>query len=463
MNENYNESDENNQSKLNNDIQSDIETTISKQLSTATTALNSSSSLSSNPDIITNDSNYGYEIQTNKNDENNNLTDIESSINTNNNNNNNIVAIVKDNNLDDSTMTTNYSNCNKNFSLLVVAIALLLDGMLNMVILPIIPEYVKYLPNQNISNATSEKKNMFDYNRNDVAIGFLFASKPFIQLVISPFIGTLIDSVGYEVPMLIGLLIQFISTMIFTYTDSLVGLFSSRALQGVGSAMAATSGFTMIAYFFRTHFERSKALGIVITSLALGSFMSVPFSGFLFQYVSKKSPFIVLACISMLDAILLLISIHVNCNTVKRFRHRDINENERKQQKKKYIWTLFFDPYIAICSVSLIMANVPLAFTEPTIAIWMKKTMNSTESEIGLIWLSGFLPHLFGVYLTVFLIKYFAQHQWLFIGMGLVLEALSCLSIPFITSYNILFLPICIICFGYGLIDATILPTMVNF
>ena len=44
--------------------------------------------------------------------------------------------------------------------------------------------------------------------------------------------------------------------------------------------------------------------------------------------------------------------------------------------------------------------------------------------------------------------------------MGLTLEAVSCLSIPFIKNYFILMIPIAIICFGYGLIDATVLPTV---
>jgi MFS family permease len=86
--------------------------------------------------------------------------------------------------------------------------------------------------------------------------------------------------------------------------------------------------------------------------------------------------------------------------------------------------------------------------------------MNSSESQIGLIWLAGFLPHLSGVYLVIILVKRYASYQFVFIMAGLTLEALSCLWIPFITSYYVLFIPICIICFGYGLIDATILPTM---
>ncbi len=56
--------------------------------------------------------------------------------------------------------------------------------------------------------------------------------------------------------------------------------------------------------------------------------------------------------------------------------------------------------------------------------------------------------------------KRYAKNQFLFLMFGLSIEAISCLSIPFIKNYFVLMIPIAIICFGYGLIDATILPTV---
>lgn len=110
---------------------------------------------------------------------------------------------------------------------------------------------------------------------------------------------------------------------------------------------------------------------------------------------------------------------------VTRFRcsnwSREANDDEKKKTR---IWNLFLDPYIAICAWSLVMANLPLAFTEPAIAVWMKKTLKSTESQIGLIWLSGFLPHLTGVYLVVWLVKRCPNYQFVFIMAGLLFEAL---------------------------------------
>lgn len=357
----------------------------------------------------------------------------------------------------------------KNVVLVIVGIALLLDGMLNMVILPLVPEFIKYFndskASQNLmdyfnlknktSNATiigSEQK--FEYNGKDILVGFLFATKPFVQLLVNPFSGTLIDHVGHDIPMLVGLFIQFSSTMIFTYTRTFYALFIARILQGIGSAIATTSGFSMIAHLFVDQAERSKAMGIVITALALGSFMSVPFSGFLYEYAGKSVPFITLAALALLDVIILCCSWHDKCG------NKSNKKNNLNLEKKTPIWTLLADPYILICSMTLIMANLPLAFTQPNIAVWMETTMGASKSEIGYVWLSGFLPHISGVYITVKLIKKYSEHQYLFLMAGLGVEALSCIAIPFITNIFVLMVPIMIICFGYGLIDATVLPTV---
>lgn len=38
----------------------------------------------------------------------------------------------------------------------------------------------------------------------DVAVGYLFASKAFVQLFVNPFSGAFIDRIGYDIPMCIG-------------------------------------------------------------------------------------------------------------------------------------------------------------------------------------------------------------------------------------------------------------------
>lgn len=139
----------------------------------------------------------------------------------------------------------------KRLVLVIVSTALLLDNMLYMVIVPIIPDYLRDVGAYDVSyedseevhpNGTKYTKRDTVYEGEDEALGYLFASKALVQIFINPMSGTLIDRIGYEWPMMFGLTVMFFSTSIFAAGSSYGVLFAARSLQGLGSAFADTSG-----------------------------------------------------------------------------------------------------------------------------------------------------------------------------------------------------------------------------
>ncbi|CAG9807742.1 unnamed protein product [Chironomus riparius] len=347
--------------------------------------------------------------------------------------------------------------------LVIVSIALLLDNMLYMVIVPIIPDYLRYVGAwgdedqqeyfaSKLPNATPSTK-VHDHHGQESATGMLFASKAIVQLMVNPFSGAIIDRIGYDIPMMIGLIIMFFSTSLFACGRSYSGLFFARALQGVGSAFADTAGLAMIADRFTEEAERTRALGIALAFISFGCLVAPPFGGALYQFAGKEVPFLILALISLLDGFMLLL--------VMKPIKQQIRESQSETRPESIpIWQLMMDPYIAICAGALMMSNVPLAFLEPTISLWMEDTMTTDNWKIGMIWLPAFFPHVFGVIITVKMARRYPHHQWRMAAFGLALEGVSCLFLPFITSYKLLTVPICVICFGIALIDTALLPTL---
>ncbi|XP_074647614.1 putative vesicular acetylcholine transporter-B [Tubulanus polymorphus] len=373
--------------------------------------------------------------------------------------------------------------------LVIVCVALLLDNMLYMVIVPIIPDYLRSINawgsptidkgTTNITNITIEynrtyenisgsfdytwvnytsyrvHKSIFmvaEYDNEDSAIGVLFASKAILQLLVNPFTGHLIDRIGYDFPMMIGLGIMFLSTSVFAFGESYAILFLARSLQGLGSAFADTSGLAMIADRYTEERERSLALGIALAFISFGCLVAPPFGGVLYQFAGKKVPFLILASIALVDGLMLFFVF----KPVRKLRREMKDDIPRGTP----IYRLLMDPFIAIAAGALAMANVSLAFLEPTIAIWMKDTMDASEWEMGLIWLPAFIPHVVGVYMTVKMARSHPQYQWLIAAIGLSMEGVSCLMIPFCKTFGVLMLPICSICFGIALIDTALLPTL---
>lgn len=342
--------------------------------------------------------------------------------------------------------------------LVIVCVALLLDNMLYMVIVPIIPDYLADLEieqaehvhvviHSNSSNSTNQGKS--NKNNLDIQIGVLFASKAILQLLVNPLTGTFIDRVGYDIPLLIGLTVMFLSTCIFAFAENYATLFVARSLQGLGSAFADTSGIAMIADKYTEEAERSKALGIALAFISFGSLVAPPFGGILYEFAGKRVPFIVLAIVCLADGILLL-------TVIKPFSNR----TRENMPVGTPIYRLMIDPYIAVVAGALTVCNIPLAFLEPTIANWMESTMHSTKWEMGLTWLPAFFPHVLGVYMTVKLASKYPHLQWFYGALGMVIIGASSCTVPACKTFGQLIAPLCGICFGIALVDTALLPTL---
>lgn len=117
--------------------------------------------------------------------------------------------------------------------------------------------------------------------------------------------------------------------------------------------------------------------------------------------------------------------------------------------------------FISVCSGALIMANVSLAFLEPTITKWMKDSMPDVpEWQLGMIWLPAFFPHVVGVYVTVKVLKRWPGSTWIVAIVGLAMEGISCLAVPFMSTVGQMVIPLSVTCFGIALIDTSLLPML---
>ncbi|KIH66835.1 transporter, major facilitator family protein [Ancylostoma duodenale] len=317
----------------------------------------------------------------------------------------------------------------KKLVLVIVSVALLLDNMLYMVIVPIIPKYLRdihayavefygyhneteRLPNGTVIVRAVGAK--IDYKDEDIELGWLFASKALIQIFVNPFSGYIIDRVGYEIPM------------------------------GFGSAFADTSGLAMIADRFSEEGERSAALGIALAFISFGCLVAPPFGSVLYSLAGKPVPFLILSFVCLADALAVFMVIQPG--------RRGPTNAAGERVKGTPMWRLFMDPMIAVCSGALIMANVSLAFLEPTITNWMAESMPDTPVWlVGMIWLPAFFPHVLGLSP----ITHGPSPLW-----GWPWRASPAFAVPYTTSVMQLIIPLSFVCFGIALIDTSLLPML---
>ncbi len=114
-------------------------------------------------------------------------------------------------------------------------------------------------------------------------------------------------------------------------------------------------GMGMLAERFPDDKERGNAMGIALGGLALGVLIGPPFGGFMYQFVGKSAPFIVLAFLALLDGC--KSSIHLDLSSANSMHHFSglqllvlQPKVTRSEDEAPSLKALIMDPYILIAA-----------------------------------------------------------------------------------------------------------------
>uniref|UniRef100_H2YI38 Major facilitator superfamily (MFS) profile domain-containing protein n=1 Tax=Ciona savignyi TaxID=51511 RepID=H2YI38_CIOSA len=355
------------------------------------------------------------------------------------------------------------------FVIVIVYASLMVDNMLLTAVVPILPEYFYQKHEQELESrsthsttATTETPMPATYvPRNDticihqaendylakepIYIGILFASKPVVQTLANFAVGPITDRIGFDIPLLAGYIIMAASAILFALGKQYGVLLLARAVQGVGSACAATAGMAWLADRYTDNAERGRAMGIALGGLALGVLTGPTFASVIYQLAGKDWVFITLAILA-----LALVVVQLTTRKMKVFRRSDDNGTP--------IFTLLADPYILTVAVCVAVGNSVIGIVEAGQPIWMIKTMCPSKWELGI----AFLPISATYLLTINLVAVIGHKvtRWIFCLLGFYCCVLGSVVYPF--AHNVLEVigPGAILGIGVGFVDSSMLPVM---
>ncbi|XP_017765255.1 PREDICTED: synaptic vesicular amine transporter [Eufriesea mexicana] len=277
-----------------------------------------------------------------------------------------------------------------------------------------------------------------------VAVGIMFASKAFVQLLANPIVGPLTHKIGYSIPMFTGFIIMFISTLIFAFGRSYGILFLARALQGIGSSCSSVSGMGMLAERYQDDKERGNAMGIALGGLALGVLIGPPFGGVMYEFVGKSAPFLILSALALGDGILQLLVLQPS-----------VVYTEAEPPSLK---SLITDPYIVLAAGAITFANMGIAMLEPSLPIWMMDTMGASRWKQGATFLPASISYLIGT--NLFGPLGHRMGRWLASLIGLVVIGICLMCIPLARSIDHLIVPNAGLGFAIGMVDSSMMPEL---
>ncbi|XP_058715306.1 chromaffin granule amine transporter [Poecile atricapillus] len=273
----------------------------------------------------------------------------------------------------------------------------------------------------------------------------LFASKALVQLLLNPCVGLLTHRIGYHIPMFLGFTIMFLSTVMFVFLGTYTLLFIARALQGVGSSFSSVAGLGLLARAHPEDSARGSAVGTALGGLALGVLIGAPFRSIMYEFVGKSSPFLVLAFLALLDGALQLCILQPS-------------RISPESTKATPVSTLLRDPYILVAAGALCFSNTAVAMLEPTLPIWMLQTMCSPQWQLGMAFLPASVSYLIGTNLFGILAN--RMGRWLCSMIGMAVVGISLLCVPMATNIYGLIGPNAGLGFAIGMVDSSMMPIM---
>lgn len=320
----------------------------------------------------------------------------------------------------------------------VVYLSLFLDNVLLTVVVPIIPDYLCTL-DANTTASTEEDENG--------RVGLLLSSKALVQLILNPAVGTLTGTLGYARPLFLGNLSLLLAALLFAFGQTYEILFLARSIQGIASACIAVSGMSLVASQYSEEDERSKIMGFVLGSIALGVLLGYPIGSVLYDLEGKMAPFLLVSSLIIIVICLQILTLDVQTNT------------EPSEQQPTWLH-LLSNPHILIISGAIWCSTSPMAILEPCLPIWLRTHIKPKKWQLGTVFIPDSVGYLIGTNFFGVIAYRYGRSKVAILAMFVV--GVSAILIPSANTMSQLIFPHLGMGLGIGVADAALVPLLAS-
>ncbi|GMI44762.1 hypothetical protein TrCOL_g12021 [Triparma columacea] len=285
--------------------------------------------------------------------------------------------------------------------------------------------------------------------KSSIMTGALFSTKAILQIISSPFVARYIDNYNLE-PMILGLMIESISTIIFSLTSNYYFWCIARAISGIASSLIISSGFLHIQRVYTTPTEMGHAMSTVATGIILGVTAGPPLGGVMYGSW-EPLPFVFMVGL-----------LAVATGAANRLQYRKYGKgwgqgfegggggNNDKEEFREKALALLSDANITVTLFSLFCANASISCLESTFGRYMNTQFGFTVEQTGLLYILGALPSVIGSKLAGGLGNTYGR--WRVVLLGMITQGIFFALGPK-SSFTVEVISLLGLGFGMGLVD----------
>jgi predicted MFS family arabinose efflux permease len=122
------------------------------------------------------------------------------------------------------------------------------------------------------------------------------------MLLVSLPMGAVSDRIGRKGPILAGLVVLAVSTLMFAYALGLPALFAARLMQGAADAITWVVGFALVADMYAPE-ERGRVTGLILGGTSVAYMIGPSIGGWLYEIGGIRMPFLAVTAMTVLTMI----------------------------------------------------------------------------------------------------------------------------------------------------------------
>lgn len=268
-----------------------------------------------------------------------------------------------------------------------------------------------------------------------------------MQLILNPAVGSLTGSLGYARPLFLGNLSLLLAAMLFAFGQTYESLFLARSIQGISSACIGVSGMSLVASQYPQEDKRSKIMGFVLGSIALGVLVGYPIGSVLYDLEGKMAPFLLVSCLIVVVICLQILTIDI--------------QTEVEPSNHQASWPhLLSDPHILIIFGAIWCSTSPMAILEPCLPIWLRTHIKPKKWQLGTVFIPDSVGYLLGT--NFFGMTAYRYGRSKIAVLAMLLVGVSTFLIPFANTMSQLVFPHLGMGLGIGVADAALVPLLAS-
>ncbi len=296
--------------------------------------------------------------------------------------------------------------------ILVVAVALFVDGFLYGLIIPLIP-HLSTLPLEEWMS------------------GLISASYAIGVILAIPFFSFFSDRKSRRRPILIGACFQLLSVCVFAFSSHFYHLVFARLMQGVAAAGTWTVVLALVAESFTVN--RAQMMGYAMLASSIGLIVGPIAGGALYDWQGTTLALCLTACVSLLDF------------TLRNFL---VSESTQGAISRTELTKLLTDPSILMSSLVIILTAWCWSILEALLPTHLESAVHFSSSKVGSVFTVTSIVYAFFCPLVGFMTDRYGSFLMMTTGIVTMVLVIPWMAIP-TNAWTVGFL-IFLIRIGYG-------------